>query len=137
VTKRSRRYPSAQALLDDLRRHRDGLPVRARPDTLSYRLATFVRRHRTAVVAAGLVLLTLLAGVAGTTWQAVRASEQAQVAAAERDRARRETAKAEEVKTFLIDLFEAADPNELPQDNLTAFEILEAGAERVETELAD
>lgn len=59
-----RRYPSAQALLDDLRRHRSGLPVTARGDNVAYRLGKWMRRHRVAVTAA------LLVGVVGT-WTAV------------------------------------------------------------------
>ena len=42
----ARRYPSVEALADDLRRHLDGRPVRARPDSLGYRAGKFVRRHR-------------------------------------------------------------------------------------------
>jgi len=132
----SRRYSSAEALVDDLRRHRGGHPVRARPNTLTYRMATFVRRHRTAVAAAALVVLTLLAGIAGTAWQAVRAAEQAERAAVERDRAQQEAVKAAEVQAFLINLFEAADPNEARGDTLTAFELVAQGVARIEEELA-
>ena len=39
------RYPSVPALADDLQRYLDRRPIRARPDTLTYRTATFVRRH--------------------------------------------------------------------------------------------
>jgi len=38
-----RRYPSVDALVDDIQRHRDGLPVRARKDTWSYRTGKFLR----------------------------------------------------------------------------------------------
>ena len=64
------RYPSAAAFADDLRRHLDGMPIRARPDAWSYRAGRFVRRHRYAVAAAAGMALTLLAGLIGTTWQA-------------------------------------------------------------------
>ena len=61
-----RRYPSAAALADDLRRHLDGRPVEARPDTFGYRAGKFVRRHRAGVAAAAaLVFLALVAGLAG------------------------------------------------------------------------
>src|SRR6185295_3262875 len=57
-----RRYPTASALADDVRRHRAGLPIAARPDTLRYRTSTFVRRHRLGVAAAAMILLSLVGG---------------------------------------------------------------------------
>ena len=42
----ARRYPSVEALLEDLERHRTGLPVRARPDSVAYRARKFLGRHR-------------------------------------------------------------------------------------------
>jgi tetratricopeptide (TPR) repeat protein/tRNA A-37 threonylcarbamoyl transferase component Bud32 len=66
----SRRYASADQFAEDIRRHLAGLPVLARPDTLGYRISTFVRRHRTPVAAAGLAVAALIAGAAAATWQA-------------------------------------------------------------------
>jgi non-specific serine/threonine protein kinase/serine/threonine-protein kinase len=77
-----RRYASAEQLADDLRRHLDGLPVTARPDTLRYRATKFIQRHKVGVVAATLVVLALVGGIVATAWQA-------RVAATERDRAER------------------------------------------------
>ncbi len=54
-----RRYASALELAEDLRRHRRGLPVIARPATLAYRAGKFVRRHKWGVAFA--VLLTTFA----------------------------------------------------------------------------
>jgi non-specific serine/threonine protein kinase/serine/threonine-protein kinase len=64
-----RRYSSVEALSDDIRRHLEGLPVFARPDTIRYRSRKFVRRHRMGVVAASLVALSLCGGIAATLWQ--------------------------------------------------------------------
>lgn len=75
------RYLSAADLADDLRRWRDGEPVRARPDRLAYRAAKFVGRHRVGVAAAAVTLLAVLGGAVGTAWQAVEARR-------ERDEAR-------------------------------------------------
>ncbi len=77
----SRRYASAEALAEDVRRHLAGHPVQARRDTMAYVAAKFVRRHKVGVAAAAVVTLSLLLGLVGTTWQAA-------VAARERDRAR-------------------------------------------------
>ncbi len=66
----ARRYATAAALADDLARHLARLPVRARPDTLAYRAAAFVRRHTAGVAATVLVALALVGGLAAATHQA-------------------------------------------------------------------
>jgi eukaryotic-like serine/threonine-protein kinase len=74
------RYPTAAALADDLRRYLEHEPVSARADSLAYRASKFVQRYRLAVGAASATLLALLAGVIGTTWQAVEAQRQRDLA---------------------------------------------------------
>ena len=69
----ARRYPSVLALSEDIRRHGEGLPVNARPDTLAYRADKFVRRNKAAVAAGALVTLALIGGLVATTLQARRA----------------------------------------------------------------
>jgi non-specific serine/threonine protein kinase/serine/threonine-protein kinase len=68
-----RRYASVEQLASDLRRHLDGLPVRARPDTFGYRAGKFVRRNRVPVAAAVGVGLALLGGTVATAYQARQA----------------------------------------------------------------
>jgi tetratricopeptide (TPR) repeat protein len=70
-----RRYSSAAALADDLRRHLAGLAVLARADTWSYRTAKFVRRNRVLVAATGMVILALSAGLAVAWTQYVEARD--------------------------------------------------------------
>ena len=65
-----RRYLSALELAEDVRRHLEGKPVRARPDTWRYRTSKFVGRHRTAVAATALMVVALLGGLAATARQA-------------------------------------------------------------------
>jgi non-specific serine/threonine protein kinase/serine/threonine-protein kinase len=79
----ARRYQSVEQLSTDLRRHRDGLPVRARPDTFRYRAGKFIRRNRGMVTAGALLGLTLLGGTVATAWQA-RQARAAQVRAERR-----------------------------------------------------
>ncbi|HEX7154618.1 MAG TPA: serine/threonine-protein kinase [Thermoanaerobaculia bacterium] len=74
----SRRYASAEELALDIERHLDGRPISARPDSWSYRTGKFIRRNRLAVAAASLVIVSLLAGIAGTVWQARRAERRFQ-----------------------------------------------------------
>ena len=63
---RTRRYETANGLGADILRHLASEPVQAAPPSRSYRLRKFVRKHRVGVIAASLVLLALVAGVAGT-----------------------------------------------------------------------
>ncbi|HQR36640.1 MAG TPA: protein kinase [Blastocatellia bacterium] len=73
----TRRYSSVEQLSEDLRRHLAGEPVLARAATFGYRIGKFVRRNQFGVTAAVLILLTLIGGIIGTTWQARVAQAQA------------------------------------------------------------
>jgi serine/threonine-protein kinase len=119
----ARRYPSAGALAEDVRRYRDGRPIAGRRDSVRYRTGKFVRRHALGVAATVLVLFALVGGLIGTAWQAGVAS--------------REAAKANEVSRFLAGLFSVADPARTNAAQITARELLDRGATRIETELAD
>ena len=66
----ARRYESAAQLADDLRRHLEHLPVRARPQTLGYRARSFVRRHRGATAAAAAIFAALTTGMTVSLYQA-------------------------------------------------------------------
>ena len=77
-----RRYATAEQFAEDIQRHLNGLPVRARQDTFTYRAGKFIRRKKFAVAAAALIAVTLLIGIIATAWQA-------RVARAERARAER------------------------------------------------
>lgn len=70
-----RRYPSAVALAADLGRWEDALPIQARPESVSYRVGKFVRRHRAGVAASVFILLALIGGLGAALWQAQRATE--------------------------------------------------------------
>ena len=64
----ARRYPSAQAFAEDLRRHLEGEPILARPSSLVTRAAKWAKRNRAtsaamAVVFAGLVLVVVAVAV--------------------------------------------------------------------------
>jgi tetratricopeptide (TPR) repeat protein len=96
----SRRYASVEQFSEDIRRHLAGLPVIARQDTLGYRGGKFIRRHKAGLAAAAMVIVSLLAGLLATSWQARVArsqqalAEQARIVA-ETERRRAETALAE------------------------------------------
>jgi tetratricopeptide (TPR) repeat protein len=121
----ARRYPSAAALLEDLRRFRQGRPVLARPDSRAYRLRKFVNRHRGgAAVAAGIVVLLAAAGVRERSLRA-RAETQAQ--------------KATTVQRYLESVFNVANPYAPPDEHagdVTARALLDRGAARIDSALA-
>jgi non-specific serine/threonine protein kinase/serine/threonine-protein kinase len=72
----ARRYASAEQLAEDIQRHLAGFPVRARPDTLGYRVGKFVGRHRLGVLATSVAALALLLTTGLALWQARVASTQ-------------------------------------------------------------
>ena len=79
----ARRYASMDQLADDLGRWLDGLPVTARTATLGYRARKFVRRNKAAVLAATLVVASLVVATVVSLRQAHRADAQAVRAAVE------------------------------------------------------
>ncbi|MFO0811352.1 MAG: protein kinase [Gemmataceae bacterium] len=92
---RSRRYETANALARDVQRHLADEPVEACPPSAAYRLAKFVRRNRGRVAAAALVLLALVGGIVGMSWQALRATRAEAAALKERDAADAARARAD------------------------------------------
>ena len=73
---RRRRYATADALADDLRRFLAGDPVEAAPPGRAYRVRKFVRRNRLAVISVSLVLLALVSGLSLATWGFATASRE-------------------------------------------------------------
>ena len=125
----SARYASVTALADDLRRFLRHEPIAARPDTVRYRTVRFVQRHvRGVVTSAGVVALVGVLIVIHTTRLAT-----------ERDRARREAARAAKVSDALTRLLTSADPiaTRATRDGLTVRGMLDAGAEQMQEELAN
>jgi serine/threonine protein kinase/tetratricopeptide (TPR) repeat protein len=127
---RARRYGSPAELAADVQRHLDDDPVLAGPPSARYRLGKFVRRHRTSVVAASVLGLGLIVGVAGVSLGLVRAREEAR-------RANQQAETAEQVSDFLVKLFKMPDPSEAKGNSVTAREILDRGATQIRDELAD
>ncbi len=126
------RYATVDAFDEDLRRWSAGEPVIARADSLAYRTARFVSRHRGAVAAGALTIAAIVAGVIGTISQARRAEEQARQAQIERDSALRDLAfagAARELLGFLV-----SQGNGKPQ---TATELLAHAEELTQSQFAD
>ncbi|MFN7932056.1 MAG: serine/threonine-protein kinase [Bryobacteraceae bacterium] len=113
----SRRYPSAGALAEDIRRYLDGFPVVAAPDSWGYRSGKFVRRHKAGVAMAALVALLIVGFAIGMGILATRAQ--------------RERDTAQQVSQFMMDLFSVADPERARGREVTAREVLDRSAAKL------
>ena len=88
-----RRYVSVGEFSQDIQRHLQHEPVKARRSTLAYRSSKFVRRHKTEVIAATMMTIMLLAAVGYVFWEERRATERARAElASRRSRGRRSVA---------------------------------------------
>ncbi len=116
-----RRYSSVEQLAEDLRRHREGLPVIARQGNLSYRLSKFLRRNRLAIAGATVVLLLIASFVAATVLQSAEVAR-------ERDQARRERDEKQQVLALVEEVFQLADPGQARGETFTVREALDRSA---------
>jgi serine/threonine protein kinase/Tfp pilus assembly protein PilF len=132
-----RRYGSAQQLAGDIQRYLDGLPVIARRDTLPYRTTKFVRRHWLPVSAGVSAVFMVIAFATMTYMQSLRISAERDRVAQQRERAEHERARAEEVSSFLVNLFKMSDPEENRGNQVTARELLDSSAKRLQSSLQD
>jgi eukaryotic-like serine/threonine-protein kinase len=81
------RYASVGAFADDLKRFLTHEPVRARADTIPYRVSKFVRRHRGGVLSALLVAIALIGTTAFALWELSEARADRDMAVSEGRRA--------------------------------------------------
>ena len=106
----ARRYQTAAAFAEDLRRWIERRPIAARADSGAYRIRQFLRRHRLGAAATTLILLSLIGGLGTAVWQARVARAEAQRADLERANAQSQLARSERVKDFILTLFNEQDP---------------------------
>jgi len=132
-----RRYGSAEQLAGDIRRYLQGKPVIARKDTLFYRSTKFVRRHWLPVAAGTLVFFMVLAFTVTTYVQSLRIAAERDRVAEQREAAEQERARAEEVSTFLVDLFKLSDPQVNRGNRVTARELLDSSTKRLREAFKD
>lgn len=118
-----RRYESVAAMAADVHRYLRAEPVTARRPSLGYHLRLLARRHRTAFLAAGAIVVALLVATGVSTWFAVQAERRAQEATNERD-------VAQETFAVFLGALQAANPFSR-QEDVSVGELLRATAERL------
>jgi serine/threonine-protein kinase len=117
-----RRYPSVEQLSADVERYLAGRPVLAARAGWAYRGRKFIARHRVAVSVASAAVVALAAFAITMSVQVARTA--------------RERVRAEQVSGFLVDLFELSDPYKARGNEVTARELLDRGAQRIQTQFA-
>lgn len=127
---RDRRYQSADEFAKDIGRFLRDEPISARPPSTVYLLQKFAKRNRPLVIGASAALLALVAGVIGTSWQAV-------VATRARHEAETRTAVALQINDFLRTMLESADPTIAQGRELTVREVVEKAASDIESASLD
>ena len=127
---RDRRYESAAALADDVRRYLEHEPVVAGPPGRVYRMRKFVRRHRLAVTAVASLILFLTVLTVSVSLQSVRIARA-------RDRADREKEKTQAINTFLLTTLGSANPVAGIGREVTLLDALDAAHDRVADSFAD
>jgi serine/threonine protein kinase/Tfp pilus assembly protein PilF len=133
----ARRYQSVATFIEDISRYLANEPILARRPSTVYQLRKLVARHKAPfafaasvfvlVIAFGIWMGVLYARAEGNLRRALDAEAAAQAEA--------QTAK--ETAAFLTDLFKVSDPGEARGNSITAREVLDRGAARIERELAD
>ncbi len=117
------RYHSVAALADDVRRYRDGYPVRARPQSRWYVTKRFLARNAAAVA------LTALVAVALTTATVISVRMA--------DEARAEAERAQKTQQILANVFQQADPYGNSGADVTLADALLAATPSIHSELGD
>lgn len=130
---RSRRYIGVAPFSADIRRYLAGQTVLARRDGTWYRFAKYVQRNRVVTVSAVLVTMSLCVGLAIAIDQAKEATQQARLALEGKR-------TAEAAMSFMDGIFRAnatSKPDPVAARNTTARELLDIGAKRIDSSLAD
>lgn len=124
------RYASTEALADDVRRHLAHAPVQARGRAPSYRIGRVLRRHWLAASTASVVF----AGMIGALTAIALAQRDA---LRERDTAQTEASRSKAVRDYLAHMFRDAGQHAKEGAPLTAKQVLDRAAARVEAGFDD
>jgi len=135
---RNRRYETANGLAADIKRHLDNEPVIARPPSTAYRLQKFIRRNKLQFAAAAFAVTVMILAVVVSSWQAVRASRERQVAKEQAKIAKEQAEIARSVKDFLTQqLLGTVNPFIDPQPSAYKLPLLAGIAQQLEGQFPD
>jgi tetratricopeptide (TPR) repeat protein len=116
------RYRTVELFGQDLRRYLTHEPVSARPDTLAYRTAKFVRRHRGGVAIAAVTALALMAAMVVISVELLEVRRQ-------RDAALFQTRRAEFQARFAYQIMSEIGSDDKP---ITVKELMQKGVDVLE-----
>lgn len=116
------RYDTVNQLVEDLERREYDHPIIAREDTFRYKASKFIRRYKTGLSTVAGIVLIVTGIVLYYSWQITQ----------ERNIAKTEAEKAEQVTGFLTDLIESNYPENAQGDTITVREFLNQGYDRVQ-----
>jgi len=122
-----KRYATVEQLETDVQRYLTGLPVVAQPESRSYILSKFIKRHRPAVALVSVAITLLIAFATVMTVQRSRIRAQAQRITRERDRA-------ENVGQGFLAIFRNIAPGD---SGITAREVLDSATSRINDEMVN
>lgn len=128
---RGRRYASAIALADDIRRFLRDEPIDARPPSVLYQMRKFARRNRALAAMIAVMFGAVLALMFGAVYAAAREHGL-------RSQAQAEAEVSAAINEFLrSDLLAAADPGRSSDPDVTILEVLDRAADGVEQRFLD
>lgn len=123
------RYRMANEFLQDLQNYQKGLPVSARDDSLQYRTHKYIKRHAKGIMVAAGILVLIFSFFGFYSWRITQ----------ERNQAQFQAQRAEEVKGFMLSIFDETNPElakSLKKD-LSAKQLLRSGIDKAEQELQE
>jgi len=129
------RYRSMDAMIADLEAFLAGRPVTARRAGTAYYLWRFLARRPYASAGAAIAILALAATAFIAFRQAQIATMEARHAEMEARHAESEATRANSMNDFLVGLFNVSDPGVGRSEKLTAKQILDQGADRIDKSL--
>ena len=129
---RARRYASPTELAEDIRNYLASKPLRAAPDSATYRLRKFLRRNKRGVAASAAMVFLLLAGIATTTWQAINATRQRDIALELRQADALSREVEQHTDRFLLSMFKSINPDESRGRPVLVRDVLDDAARRMD-----